>query len=112
LKKIASMAEACCVGFCPHNPYGPVNSMAALHVDATAPNFVTQEGGHGEWYDSILLEPFPYAREDYFELPEGVGLGIELNEEVLRAHPFNPVEQSTGYRSRMTLPSRQENHWI
>lgn len=46
LKKIAAMAEAYYVGFQPHNPYGPVNMMAALQVDVCTPNFMIQEGGH------------------------------------------------------------------
>ena len=33
LKKIAAMAEAHYVGFQPHNPYGPICTVASLHLD-------------------------------------------------------------------------------
>ena len=29
LKKLAAMAETYYLGFCPHNPYGPINTLAA-----------------------------------------------------------------------------------
>lgn len=112
LKKIAAMAETYYVGFCPHNPYGPVNTMAALHIDAGCPNFLIQEGGHAPWYEEVTKGQFPYQRNGYFDLPTGVGLGIDLDEEALARHPYNPVENQSGYLSRFTLASRQQNHWL
>ena len=112
LKKIAAMAEVYYVGFAPHNPYGPINTLAALHVDAGTPNFLIQEGGHAEWYESILTAPFPRQTEGYFDLPSGVGIGVELDEEALRKYPEGEPENRGGYRSRFTIPSRQQNHWV
>jgi galactonate dehydratase len=112
LKKIAAMAEAYYVGFAPHNPYGPVNSVAALHVDACTPNFLIQEGGHGAWYDAILKAPFPAQRGGYFDLPTAPGLGIELDEAALLKYPHKLTTQPSGYMSRFTIPSRQQNRWI
>ena len=112
LKKIAAMAEIYYVGFAPHNPYGPINTLAALHVDACTPNFLIQEGGHAEWYDSILMGAFPRQTDGYFDLPSGVGIGVELDEEVLLKYPEGETENRGGYRSRFTIPSRQQNHWV
>ncbi len=112
LKKIAAMAETYYVGFCPHNPYGPVNTMAALHIDASCPNFLIQEGGHASWYEEVTKGQFPYQRSGYFDLPTGVGLGIDLDEKALAKHPYSPVENPSGYLTRFTLASRQQNHWI
>ncbi|MCI0441394.1 MAG: galactonate dehydratase [Chloroflexi bacterium] len=112
LKKIAAMAEAYYVGFCPHNPYGPVNTMAALHVDASCPNFLIQEGGHAPWYDAIVKGPAHRQKDGYFDLPTGTGLGIELDEDALLKYPYKSVETPSGYRSRFTIASRQQNHWI
>ncbi len=112
LKKIAAMAEVYYVGFAPHNPYGPINTMAAIHVDACAPNFLIQEGGHADWYDSLLVEPFQRQTDGFFDLPAAPGIGVEMDEEALRRHPQGEVENRGGYRSRYTMPSRQQNHWV
>ena len=38
------------------------------------------------WRDECLSHPLP-IREGFFELPERPGLGFDVNEDVLRAHP-------------------------
>lgn len=84
---IAAMAECHYVSVAPHNPYGPINMAAALQIDACVPNFLIQEYIHlGERY---LKEPF-VVRDGYIELPAGPGLGIEVDEEFVRAKPLTP----------------------
>ena len=112
LKKIAAMAEAYYVGFCPHNPYGPINSLAALHVDAGAPSFLIQEGGHAAWYETVVKGDFPYQRDGYFDLPTGNGLGIELDVDTLLKYPGGLEQHPTQYSGGATFPSRQQNYWI
>ena len=112
LKKIAAMAEAYYVGFQPHNPYGPVNTMAALQVDVCTPNFMIQEGGHAHWFDQVVAGEFPRQKAGYFDVPTAPGIGVEMDEEALRANP--PVERRTpeGYLRGAPWPSKQENHWV
>ena len=112
LKKIAAMAEAYYVGFQPHNPYGPVNTMAAIQVDACVPNFMIQEGGLQPWFGDVTLGEFPEQRDGFFDLPTGPGIGIELDEAVLRANP--PVEQEPpeGYSKDAYWPSYQQTEWV
>ena len=110
MKKIAAMAETYYVGFCPHNPYGPVNTMAALHVDATCPSFLIQEGGHAPWYKYLVKGEFLGQKDGYFDLPTGTGLGIDMDEEALAKYPGKPKDLPTRYLS--TYPSRQQNLWI
>ena len=112
LKKIAAMAETYYVGFAPHNPYGPVNTIAAIHVDAGTPNFLIQEGGHAPWYDAVLQEPFAGQKDGYFDIPTAPGLGVELDEAALLKYPDRPVETPGGYVSRFSFGSRQGNHWV
>jgi galactonate dehydratase len=85
------MAETWYAALAPHNPYGPINLAACLQVDACTPNFLIQEfvdpTGLGEGY---LKEPF-LVNDGYLELPTGPGLGIELDEEWIRAHPLTPL---------------------
>jgi galactonate dehydratase len=84
---IAAMAECHYASVAPHNPYGPINMAAALQIDASVPNFLIQEYVHlGEGY---LKNPF-VVRDGYIDLPMGPGLGIEVEEEYVRANPLTP----------------------
>ena len=114
LKKIAAMAETYYIGLAPHNPYGPVNTMAAIHIDASTPNFLIQEGGHAPWYDAILKEPFPGTTDGYFDVPTVPGLGLDVDEEALARHPYNPKPDVApgGYGGAQGIASRQQNTWV
>jgi galactonate dehydratase len=83
-KKIAAMAEAYYVPIAPHNPFGPINTAAALQVDACTPNFLVQEMilRHLPTYRSLLTEPLE-PKDGYLEIPTRPGIGFELNEEFL-----------------------------
>jgi galactonate dehydratase len=90
--KIASMAEAYDVALAPHCPLGPVALAACLQVDAVAANALIQEQSLGIHYNrdadllDYLVDPTVFAYEDgYVDLPEGPGLGVELDEEAVRA---------------------------
>ena len=112
LKKIAAMAETYYVGIAPHNPYGPINTMAALHLDACTPNFLIQEGGSADWYDDILTGHFPTQSDGYFDLPKGPGLGIAIDEDKIRSMPAKPIDVTGDYRHQYGYQSRQGHHWI
>ncbi|SER90658.1 galactonate dehydratase [Gracilibacillus ureilyticus] len=88
VKKIASMAEAYDVAIAPHCPLGPIALAACLQVDATAHNAFIQEQSLGIHYNqgSDLLDymldrsVFDY-KDGHVKIPQGPGLGIEINEE-------------------------------
>lgn len=90
-KKIISMAEAFDVAAAPHCPLGPIALAACLQVDATCHNAFIQEQSLGIHYNkgSDLLDyltdktVFDY-QEGYVKIPEGPGLGIEINEAHVR----------------------------
>jgi len=76
-RKIATMAETYYAGFAPHNPLGPVNLAASLHLAATVPGFLAQEQltlGEG-----LITRPFTQV-DGYVDLPAGPGLGVELDD--------------------------------
>ena len=87
-KKIASMAEAYDVALAPHCPLGPIALAACLQVDATSHNAFIQEQSLGIHYNqgSDLLDyivdasVFDY-KDGFVKLPNGPGLGVEVNEE-------------------------------
>lgn len=88
LKKIATMAEAYNVPIAPHNPNGPVSTIASAHVVASIPNFFRQEFMVQDvaWRDTVLDRQLP-VKNGFFHLDERPGLGFELVEEELERHP-------------------------
>jgi galactonate dehydratase len=88
-KKIAGMAEAHYAQIAPHLYCGPIEGAANIQLGACSPNFLIQEG-IGRWdgfHADILKKPIQW--EDGFIIPPSApGLGIELNEEVARKHPY------------------------
>jgi galactonate dehydratase len=87
-KKIAAMAEAEYVTVAPHSPLGPVSTAVATHFAASTGNFVIleyqpdQEGAVRQ----LVREPLKLV-DGHIQIPEGPGLGIELNEEVYARFP-------------------------
>jgi galactonate dehydratase len=76
---IAGMAEAYYIPIAPHNPMGPISLAAGLHLAASIPNFLVQEQvSLGEGY---LKNPFKLQKDGTVLIPEGPGLGVELDED-------------------------------
>lgn len=91
-KKIASMAEAYDVAMAPHCPLGPIALAACLQIDATCHNATIQEQSLGIHYNKgndlldYLVDPTVFKYENgMVKIPTGPGLGIEINEEYVRA---------------------------
>lgn len=90
-RKIAAMAEAYDVFVAPHCPLGPIALASSLQVDACTPNVLIQEQSMGIHYNhgndvlDYLKDPSALTIEDgYFRLPEGPGLGIEIDEDKVK----------------------------
>ena len=90
-RKIAAIAEAGQMGIAPHNPMGPVAGAVALHFDVATPNFLIQEEAVGlvPWFDEIFEHPMQLV-DGCWGIPQGMGLGIEINEKAAARHPFAP----------------------
>ncbi len=89
LKKIAIIAEAKHITMAPHNVCSPVGAMAEMHLDASIINFEIQEY-HAEFYTEhyfTVLDGFTRQVDGYVELSDAPGLGLELNENEIAAHP-------------------------
>ena len=91
--RIAEMCDKRGVAFSPHNPTGPVCTMASLQLCALAPAFLVLEHQLGEspLYYELLRGAHPEVRDGCFALPDAPGIGIDLDEAVARAHPFQPL---------------------
>jgi galactonate dehydratase len=88
-KKIAAMADACYVPVAPHNVGGPVSTATALHLAACTTNFKIQEhfNDFTEPHTRECASGCPPVVDGHFGLPAGPGLGVTLNEDVIRAYP-------------------------
>jgi len=90
MKKIAAIAEAYYIHCAPHNPQSFISAMASFHVDACTPNCVIQEFVWGPEWQKELFEGAPVIVDGFAELPSEPGLGVKLNVEAARAHPYEP----------------------
>lgn len=91
VRKIAAMAESHDVTMAPHCPLGPIALAACLQIDGCAPNVLIQEQSLNIHYNKdadlldYLADPDVFAFEDgYVDIPTGPGLGIELDEDIVR----------------------------
>jgi galactonate dehydratase len=92
-KKLAAWAENYYVLVAPHNVGGPISTAAALHFAASTPNFKIQEHFNDfadEWVKSVAPGN-PEVVDGYFALPQGAGLGVTINEELISQHPRQKV---------------------
>jgi len=98
--KIAVLGEACYAKLALHCPLSPLALAASIQLDACAPNFLVQE--HNEVNCSLegnrtligkgyFADPFELDDEGCVAVPQGPGLGIEIDEkgfERIMAYPW------------------------
>jgi galactonate dehydratase len=89
--KIAAMAEAYDVSLAPHCPLGPLALASCIQVDAAAHNALIQEQSLDIHYNEnsdvldYLVDPDVFGFDSgYVDLPDGPGLGVEIDEDVVR----------------------------
>jgi galactonate dehydratase len=90
-RKIASMAEAYDVALALHCPLGPIALATCLQLDAVSYNAFIQEQSLGIHYNKgndlldYIRNPEVFKYEDgMVAIPQGPGLGIEVNEDKVR----------------------------
>ena len=99
MKKIAALAEAFHVPLAPHCTQSYLGMTASFHVTASIPLFLIHES-----YDNALLGRFLHphwkrAEDGHVSLPEGPGLGIDVDEKTLLQVASDP-----NYRYRWRGP--------
>ena len=89
MMKIAAVAEAHYITVAPHSgSLGPVAEYAAIHVLAAIPNALILERVHDDVpvrYDVTL--PHIETIDGHIEVPDRPGLGVDIDEDVVLAHP-------------------------
>ena len=102
LRKIANLAEAYHVPLAPHNTCSELGLTASIHVSASIPFFLIQEG----YLDGHIMPPgvarksFTVDADGYASLPQGPGLGVELDE-----GRFEAINQDPRKRFRWPTPT-------
>jgi 2-dehydro-3-deoxyphosphogalactonate aldolase len=82
-KKIAALAEAHYALIAPHMYQGPIAAAATVQLSACSPNFLIQEYNITELHREIFVEPIRFEGGRLIP-PSGPGLGVELDEAVVR----------------------------
>ncbi len=88
-KKVGDLAQEHGIAMAIHNAGLPPMMMASVHAAAATENFMCCEHHHVEdaedWYDDLYANiENPLVRDGYIDVPNGPGLGFELDEEALR----------------------------
>lgn len=95
-KKIGDYAEEKGVPMAMHFAGSPVSFMANLHCAAATNNVVALEHHSVDlpwWEDMVSGIEKPIVSEGYARVPDKPGLGVDLNEDVIRPH----LREGSGY---------------
>jgi galactonate dehydratase len=92
MKKIAILAEAFQVPLAPHCTTSPLGATASLHVAASIPFLLIHETAPNaiEWGERFARKTWTVDKNGYASLPEGPGLGVEMDEKALARAATEP----------------------
>jgi galactonate dehydratase len=103
-KRIAALAEQKHIRIAPHCSVGPVSLAACLHFALSSPAFLVQEAFAEfdvPWRNALVRGWNPITRGEY-SLGDQPGLGLELDEEAIAAHPYK----------KNAFPSLWDRTWL
>ncbi|MBY5989441.1 mandelate racemase/muconate lactonizing enzyme family protein [Roseovarius atlanticus] len=86
-KKIAAMAEVYNAQMAPHLYAGPVEWAANVHFAASIPNILMAETIETDFHNRLIKNKIR-VEDGFITPPDAPGLGIEVDEDLARAHPF------------------------
>ncbi|HWB86639.1 MAG TPA: mandelate racemase/muconate lactonizing enzyme family protein [Bryobacteraceae bacterium] len=92
-KRIADYAALNGVQVAMHHAGSPVGGFAGYHCVATFPTFLAMENHALDmpwWQDMVTGVPKPIIDKGYVTVPNSPGLGIELNDSVVKEHLRRP----------------------
>ena len=87
MKKVSAMAEVYNAQLAPHLYAGPVEWAANLNLAASIPNLLMCETIETEFHDRLIKGSIR-VEQGFITPPEAPGLGIEVDEDFARAHPY------------------------
>ena len=116
IKRIADYAATHGIPTAIHQPGSPIGTMAMAHVAATLTNFVACEMHASDmpwWQDLVNGPEKPIVNDGYVKVPDAPGLGVELNEAVVKEHLREPgyFEPTPEYDKIITSGFRSNGAW-
>ncbi len=87
MKKVAAMAEVYNAQMAPHLYAGPVEWAANLHLATSIPNLLMAETIETPFHDALIKGSIR-VEQGFVSLGDAPGLGIEVDEDLARAHPY------------------------
>ena len=88
MKKTAAIAEVYSAQMAPHLYAGPVEWAANIHLGTSIPNLLIAETIETPYHKALIRDSIRI--EDGFIIPpETPGLGIDVDEELARANPYD-----------------------
>lgn len=88
-KRIGDYAQQNGIPMMLHHASSPVSFLGAVHAAAATENFLWLEHHFVDtpWYDDLVTGVSkPIVQDGYVPVPEKSGIGVELNEEVVKEH--------------------------
>ena len=86
-KKIAAIAETFNAQMAPHLYAGPVEWAANIQLAASIPNILMAETIETPFHDKLVKGALR-VEKGYIPVPTAAGLGIDVDEDLARAHPY------------------------
>ena len=109
-KRIADYANEHGVAVAIHMAGSPVGTMGAVHTAATIENFLAMECHAVDfmswWQELVTGMAKPFFDKGYVSVPDGPGLGVDLNEPVIKEHLRYPgyFEPATDWDKVLARP--------
>ncbi|MDQ3534487.1 MAG: mandelate racemase/muconate lactonizing enzyme family protein [Bacteroidota bacterium] len=93
-KKIGDYAEEKGIPMAMHFAGTPVGLMANVHCAAATQNFIALEHHSVDipWWEDLVKGDKPLVKAGFAKVPDKPGLGIELNEEVVKKHLYKDTK--------------------
>ena len=87
MKKVAAIAEVYNAQMAPHLYAGPIEWAANVHLAASIPNLLIAETIETDFHAALIKNSIKIDN-GYILAPTASGLGIDVDEDLARAHPF------------------------
>lgn len=101
LRKIATLGEAYQVPLAPHCVTTDLGASASIHCSMAVPLFLIHEYYPNISPAGLVRKSWSVDKDGYASLPEGPGLGCEIDEKVLAELAKNPVGPEWPTRGRL-----------
>lgn len=87
MRKLAAMAESFNAQMAPHLYAGPIEWAANIQLAVSIPNLLIAECIETPFHDALIKGTIK-VEDGFIPAPQAPGLGIEVDEDLARAHPY------------------------